>query len=116
MASYEDVKEAKNLLWDNIINKIHGNWKHFQIIQEETALVRQVRVDVELLNKEMEEKPAKAKTLITYWNALTKEELSEIGIPDRTTTMTLANQVLIKRRLTRSAHNKKELLVNNIRG
>jgi hypothetical protein len=97
---------ARHIVWDKIIEQVNKMWKCFIIMEEEASLVKKVEIDITKAEKELGDKPQAANKIIRNLNSMTKEELSQIGVKDRTCIIMDFEKVLTKRNLLQQVQHK----------
>ena len=75
-------------------------------MEEEVSLVKKVEKDITKDEQELGDKPQVANKIIRVLNSKTKEELNQIGVKDRTSTIMYFEKVLTKRNLIQQVQSK----------
>ena len=105
---------ACHIVWDKIIEHVNKMWNFFIIMEEETSLVKKVEIDITKAENELGDKPQATNKIIRNLNSMTKEELSQIGVKDRTSTIMEFEKVLTKRNLLQQVQTKLVHLQRNV--
>jgi chromosome segregation ATPase len=105
---------ARHLIWDKIMEHVNKMWKCFIIMEEEANLVKKVEKDIAKVEQELGDKPQVANKIIRVLNSKTKEELNQIGVKDRTSTIMDFEKVLTKRNLIQQVQSKLVHLQRNV--
>lgn len=79
--------EAKNNIWQNINANITYMWPSIQITFDQEELVHRVKTTIENTQVYLDHIPEETQNIIKLLNSKSKEELEDMNIPDRTTTI-----------------------------
>jgi HPt (histidine-containing phosphotransfer) domain-containing protein len=102
------------MFWDKIIEHVNKMLKCFIVMKEETSSAKKVEIDITRDEKELGDKPHVANKIIGNLSSMTKEELSQIGVKSRTSTIMDFEKVLTKRNLIQQVQNKLVQLQKNV--
>jgi hypothetical protein len=105
---------ARHIIWDKSMEQVNRMWKCFIIMEEEASLVKKVEKYIVKVEQELGDKPQVANKIIIVLNSKTKEELNQIGVKDRTSTIMEFEKVLTKRNLLQQVQTKLVHLQRNV--
>jgi hypothetical protein len=91
------IKGDKHIILDDIANTIFKNWSYFTLVQDELDQITLVFKDIKRTTFELENKLDLVVDIIKFLNNITKEELKDLQVNDRTNIVMDAKRVITKR-------------------
>ena len=76
--------QTKEMIWANIIDSVNDIWPSIQVIFEQTELVKVATEAIQKIKEDLGDQPEDANQLIKFLNSKKMEELSELGVEDKT--------------------------------
>jgi len=108
------MKGAKHIIWDDINNTIFNNWSYFTMVQDALDLIITVLKDIKETTNELENKPDLVADIIKLLKNITKEELKDLQINDRTSILMDVERVITKLILLQNVETKCHELMREI--
>jgi len=93
------LAEIKGILWTNINQSLSNVWPSIQTIYEQVDLVNVAHGEIQKERALLGQMPDQANRLIHFLNYRNREQLEQLGIPNRTSTILEIKKFLNKRTL-----------------
>ena len=77
------LAEIKGILWTNINQSLSNIWPSIQAIYEQIELVNATHGEIQKARALLGQMPDQANRLIHFLNSRNREQLEQLGIPDR---------------------------------
>jgi len=103
-----------HIILDKIKRIISVEWPHLMSSHEDVELVIMVNREVDIITKEIDDKPFKCQQLIIWLKSKSPTELLQNGLRDRTIMIMQANSVVAKYRLTEAARYQGAEMTNKV--
>ena len=95
----QTLAKSKENIWMNILDSINEIWPSIQIIFEKKELIEKATETIVQRSEKLGEIPTEASNIIKFLNSMSRYELEEVGISDRTATILEVKKVLTKMNL-----------------
>lgn len=99
LAMDKPMVEIKGILWKSINQSLNNVWPSIQTIYEQIDLVNATHGEIEKSRALLGQMLDQANRLIQFLNNRNREQLEQLGIPDKTCTILEIKRVLTKRNL-----------------